>query len=96
MFSALIRKEVLHSILSLRYALAFILVLVALVGVIGGATEISLHGFSFFLFRNAGAGAGNSQNLEEDQGPGQSDAPGAQHHGNVSKPSVKPTSKASP
>lgn len=50
-----------------------------LVGVGGGAAEIALHGFSFFVFRNAGAGAGNSHDLNENQGPGQPDAPGAHH-----------------
>jgi hypothetical protein len=50
-----------------------------LVGVGGGAAEIALHGFSFFVFRNAGAGAGNSRGLNENQGPGQPDAPGAHH-----------------
>jgi hypothetical protein len=51
------------------------LVVLSLAGVTTGAVEIKLHGFSFFLFRNTGAGAGNSQDLEEDQGPGQPDAP---------------------
>jgi hypothetical protein len=51
-----------------------------LVGVISGAVEVAMHGFSFFLFRNTGAGAGNSHNLNENQGPGQPDAPGAHHN----------------
>src|SRR6266542_3880106 len=51
------------------------LMAVFLVGAVSGTTEIALHGFSFFVFRNAGAGAGNSRNLEENQGPGQRDAP---------------------
>ena len=54
-------------------------VALSLVGVVSGAVEISMHGFSFFLFRNAGAGAGNSGNLNENQGPGQPGAPGAHH-----------------
>jgi hypothetical protein len=54
-------------------------VALSLVGVTSGTVEIALHGFSFFLFRNAGAGAGNSRNLNENQGPGQPDAPGAHH-----------------
>jgi hypothetical protein len=76
------------------------LVLLSLVGLSGAATEIGLHGFSFFLFRNAGAGAGNSRNLIENQGPGQRDAPGAHHQATVRKatvrkPSGTPSSKAS-
>ena len=53
-----------------------------LVGASSGAAEVALHGFSFFLFRNAGAGAGNSHDLNENQGPGQPDAPRAHeaHH----------------
>ena len=39
--------------------------------------EISGGGVEFFLFRNSGAGAGNSQDLSENQGPGQVGA----HHG---------------
>jgi hypothetical protein len=50
-----------------------------LAGIVSGGAEIGLHGFSFFLFRNTGAGAGNSLNLEENQGPGQRHAPGTQH-----------------
>jgi len=59
------------------------LMAVFLVGAVSGTTEIALHGFSFFVFRNAGAGAGNSHNLDENQGPGQRDAPGAHHKGNA-------------
>jgi hypothetical protein len=58
------------------------LVALSLIGVISGAVEIKLHGVSFFLFRNAGAGAGNSHDLNENQGPGQPDAPGAHHMAN--------------
>jgi hypothetical protein len=54
-------------------------VVLSLTGVTTGAVELTLHGFSFFLFRNTAAGAGNSQNLTEDQGPGQPDAPGSHH-----------------
>jgi hypothetical protein len=54
-------------------------VALALVGVISGAAEIDLHGLSFFLFRNDGAGAGNSRGLKENQGPGQPDAPRTHH-----------------
>jgi hypothetical protein len=84
------------------------LVAVFLVGAVSGTTEIALHGFSFFLFRNTGAGAGNSRNLDENQGPGQQDAPGAHHKAHVgtesktgsktskpgSKTGSKPASKA--
>jgi hypothetical protein len=63
-----------------------------LIGVTSAATEIRLHGLSFFVFRNTGAGAGNSHNLEEDQGPGQS---GAHHKANVTKPGGKASGKAS-
>ncbi len=55
------------------------LVVLSLAGTTAGAVEIKLHGFSFFLFRNAGAGAGNSGDLEENQGPGQPGAPKPHH-----------------
>jgi hypothetical protein len=42
-----------------------------------GATEVALHGFRFFVFRSAGTGETSSHGLQEDQGPGQPDAPGA-------------------
>ena len=64
-----------------KVAIAF--VALALVGVISAAVEIDLHGFSFFLFRNTGAGAGNAHGLNENQGPGQPDAPGAHHAPNA-------------
>lgn len=54
-------------------------VVLSLVGVTSGAAEIKLHGLSFFLFRNTGAGAGNSRDLNENQGPGQPDAPKPHH-----------------
>lgn len=74
--------------------MAAALVVALTVGLISGATEIALHGFSFFMFRNAGAGAGNSQDLEENQGPGQPDAPGTHHHkAPVTNPSSRPGSK---
>jgi hypothetical protein len=63
------------------------LAVLAVVGLGTGGAEIGLHGLSFFLFRNAGAGAGNSQDLNENQGPGQPDAPGTQH----STPARQPT-----
>jgi hypothetical protein len=71
--------------------MAAALVVALLVGIISGATEIAMHGFSFFMFRNAGAGAGNSQDLDENQGPGQRDAPGTHHHkAPVTNPGSKP------
>jgi hypothetical protein len=72
--------------------MAAALAVLFLVGVTSAATEIGLHGLSFFVFRNTGAGAGNSQNLNEDQGPGQ---PGAHHKANVNRPSGKASGKAS-
>jgi hypothetical protein len=72
------------------------LVAFLLVGIVTSATEIATNGFSFFMFRNAGAGAGNSQDLNENQGPGQPDAPGTHHHkAHASKPANQPTSKPS-
>jgi hypothetical protein len=47
-----------------------------------------MHGGPFFLFRNAGAAAGNSQDLNEDQGPGQIN--------DVTNPTAKPSSPATP
>jgi hypothetical protein len=46
---------------------------------VAGSTEIGLHGFKFFVFRSAGTGATNGDGLQENQGPGQPDAPGAHH-----------------
>jgi len=46
---------------------------------VAGSAEIGLHGFKFFVFRAAGTGATNGDGLEENQGPGQPDAPGAHH-----------------
>jgi hypothetical protein len=40
-----------------------------------GTTEVALHGFAFFVFRSAGTGETGSGGLQEDQGPGQPDAP---------------------
>jgi hypothetical protein len=44
---------------------------------IAGTTEVALHGFRFFVFRSAGTGETPGSGLQEDQGPGQPDAPGA-------------------
>jgi hypothetical protein len=65
------------------------IVVCLVIGVTSGASEIWLHGFSFFLFRNSGAGAGNSRNLDEDQGPGRPGAPGTHHAANASKQGSK-------
>jgi hypothetical protein len=46
-----------------------------LVAVAAGAIEIHLHGFDFFVFRSIGAGETGPNGLQEDQGPGQPDAP---------------------
>jgi hypothetical protein len=40
-----------------------------------GTTELALHGFAFFVFRSAGTGETSPHGLQEDQGPGQPDAP---------------------
>jgi len=66
--------------------------IVAVVGVFAGSAEIARHGLAFFVFRNTGAGAGNSQDLKEDQGPGQPDAPGTHHKAPAATPSA--TAKA--
>jgi hypothetical protein len=63
---------------AMRKAVAALVVL-SLTGVTAGAVEIKLHSLSFFLFRNTGAGAGNPGDLEENQGPGQPDAPKPHH-----------------
>ena len=62
-----------------------------LVGLTISAVQIVQNGFAFFVFRNTGAGAGNPQNLQEDQGPGQSDAPGAHHSATPSTPKPTPS-----
>jgi hypothetical protein len=46
-----------------------------LFAIISGATEVALHGFSFFVFRSTGVGETGPTGLQEDQGPGQPDAP---------------------
>jgi len=64
-------------------------VALAMLGAMSGAAEIKLHGLSFFLFRNDGAGAGNSRHLKENQGPGQPDAPGTHARGTGHTPSPR-------
>jgi hypothetical protein len=49
-----------------------------------GASEVALHGFKFFVFRSTGVGETGPNGGQEDQGPGQPDAPGA--HLQVQKP----------
>jgi hypothetical protein len=46
-----------------------------LFAVAAGTTELALHGFAFFVFRSAGTGETSPHGLQEDQGPGQPDAP---------------------
>jgi hypothetical protein len=41
-----------------------------------GASEVALHGFKFFVFRSAGTGETSGAGLQENQGPGQPNAPG--------------------
>jgi hypothetical protein len=45
------------------------------VPVVASVVEIHEHGFAFFVFRSAGTGETRSSGLQEDQGPGQPDAP---------------------
>ena len=58
------------------------LVALTVAGVATGATEVVLHGPAFFVFRANGAGASQT-GPEEDQGPGQPNAPGAHHNAKV-------------
>ena len=58
------------------------LVALTLAGIATGATEVVLHGPAFFVFRANGAGASQT-GPEEDQGPGQPNAPGAHHNAKV-------------
>jgi hypothetical protein len=57
----------------------FAYVALLLIPLFVGITELALHGFPFFVFRNAGAAAGNPQQLEENQGPGQANDVTAHH-----------------
>jgi hypothetical protein len=47
-----------------------------LFAVVSGSVEVALHGFRFFVFRSVGTGETGPNGLQEDQGPGQPDAPG--------------------
>jgi len=64
---------------AMRFLVAVVAALM-LFAVAAGATEVGLHGFRFFVFRSAGTGATPSSGLNEDQGPGQPDAPKAHAH----------------
>jgi hypothetical protein len=55
--------------------MSVVFLVLLLVAVAGGATEIGMHGFEFFVFRSAGTGATDGSGLHENQGPGQLDAP---------------------
>jgi hypothetical protein len=68
-------------------------IVISLIVAIVDMATINHGGLKFFLFRNAGAGAGNAQDLDEDQGPGQADAPGAHKAAAVQK---APTKAATP
>jgi len=48
-----------------------------LVALVAGTTEVALHGFAFFVFRSSGTGetGRGPGGLQENQGPGQPDAP---------------------
>lgn len=58
--------------------MAAVLAVAVMVGLVSGGTELALHGGRFFIFRANGAGA-TETGPTENQGPGQPDAPGAQH-----------------
>ncbi len=69
------------------------------VAVAGGLAQLGLHGFSFFAFRAAGTGATDNNGLQENQGPGQPDAPGAHHakpaaHHSAAKPKAQRSTSA--
>ncbi|MGN6174640.1 MAG: hypothetical protein ACTHPS_17100 [Streptosporangiaceae bacterium] len=78
--------------LRFKNRMVFAYVSLLLIPLFVGITEIAIHNPAFFVFRNAGAGAGNPQDLNENQGPGMPNAPGAQHSVKPSAPSsAKPT-----
>ncbi len=58
--------------------MAAVLAVAVMVGLVSGGSELALHGGRFFIFRANGAGA-TETGPTENQGPGQPDAPGAQH-----------------
>jgi hypothetical protein len=69
------------------------LAVLVLAGVVSGGTEVALHGLPFFAFRANGAGA-SVTGLDEDQGPGQPDAPGAHHK--TAAPTATPAPRPTP
>jgi len=78
--------------LRFKNRMVFAYVALLLIPLFIGITEIAIHNPAFFVFRNAGAGAGNAQDLNENQGPGMPNAPGAHHSVKPSPPSsAKPT-----
>jgi hypothetical protein len=68
-------------------------IVISLIVSIIDVTAINRGGLRFFVFRNAGAGAGNGQDLDDPQGPGQPDAPGAHKAAAVQ---TAPTKAATP
>jgi hypothetical protein len=62
-----------------------------LVAAVAGVTEIKLHGFSFFVFRSTGTGESGPGALQEDQGPGQPDAPKPTPAHTTARPIVRPS-----
>ena len=69
------------------------------VAVAGGLAQLGLHGFRFFAFRAAGTGATDNNGLQENQGPGQPDAPRTHHakpaaHHSAPKPKAQRSSPA--
>jgi hypothetical protein len=63
------RQLVAIRVAAVATAALFLFVLIA------GTTEVVLHGFAFFVFRSTGTGESGPGALQEDQGPGQPDAP---------------------
>jgi hypothetical protein len=61
------------------------------VALTAGAAEIALHGYNFFVFRSAGTGETGPNGLQENQGPGQPDAPKATPTAITVKPSSHAT-----
>jgi hypothetical protein len=62
-----------------------------LVAAVAGVTEIKLHGFSFFVFRSTGTGESGPGALQEDQGPGQPDAPKPTPSHSAARPILRPS-----
>jgi hypothetical protein len=64
---------------------------VFLVAVVAGVAEIKLHGLSFFVFRSVGSGETGPGGLQEDQGPGQPDAPKPTPSHSTVRPILRPS-----